>query len=244
MIRFVDRLPYALVVAICAAVAPLLVMLPFAATEVRPLVVVPGMGLVLGFFAAIIILWSKKLRWSATTGEMMSAIRAEGRAEGADSGAISWSWRENSEVESGGSWTRVVSFSDFYSLNRPQIVRMWIVDCLIGILGWSVAFLLFSAPSFALTVTLAGLLALHIARIAWLIRQHNLMLTLYQSTVTIVVGGTAGVTIVLLAYVGSTLDLIGSWPVYRHVSLALLLLLVFFVFVDIAIASILRKLLR
>jgi hypothetical protein len=244
MIRFVDRLPYALVVAICAAVAPLLVMLPFATTEVRPLVVVPGMGLVLGFFAAIIILWSKKLRWSATTGEMMSAIRAEGRAEGADSGAISWSWRENSEVESGGSWTRVVSFSDFYSLNRPQIVRMWIVDCLIGILGWSVAFLLFSGPSFALTVTLAGLLAVHIARIAWLIRQHNLMLTLYQSTVTIVVGGTAGVTIVLLAYVGSTLDLIGSWPVYRHVSLALLLLLVFFVFVDIAIASILRKLLR
>ena len=244
MTRFVDRLPYALVVAICAAVAPLLVMLPFATTEVRPLVVVPGMGLVLGFFAAIIILWSKKLRWSATTGEMMSAIRAEGRAEGADSGAISWSWRENSEVESGGSWTRVVSFSDFYSLNRPQIVRMWIVDCLIGILGWSVAFLLFSGPSFALTVTLAGLLAVHIARIAWLIRQHNLMLTLYQSTVTIVVGGTAGVTIVLLAYVGSTLDLIGSWPVYRHVSLALLLLLVFFVFVDIAIASILRKLLR
>ena len=144
MIRFVDRLPYALVVAICAAVAPLLVMLPFAATEVRPLVVVPGMGLVLGFFAAIIILWSKKLRWSATTGEMMSAIRAEGRAEGADSGAISWSWRENSEVESGGSWTRVVSFSDFYILNRPQIVRIWIVDGLIGILGWSVAFLLFS----------------------------------------------------------------------------------------------------
>ena len=244
MIRFVDRLPYALVVAICAAVAPLLVMLPFAATEVRPLVVVPGMGLVLGFFAAIIILWSKKLRWSATTGEMMSAIRAEGRAEGADSGAISWSWRESHEVESGGFWTRAVSFSDFYSLNRPQIVRMWIVDCLIGILGWSVAFLLFSGPSFALTVTLAGLLAVHIARIAWLIRQHNLMLTLYQSTVTIVVGGTAGVTIVLLAYVGSTLDLIGSWPVYRHVSLALLLLLVFFVFVDIAIASILRKLLR
>jgi hypothetical protein len=92
MTRVVDRLPYALVVAICAAVAPLLVMLPFAAADVRPLVVVPGMGLVLGFFAAIIILWSKKLRWSATTGEMMSAIRAEGRAEGADSGAISWSY--------------------------------------------------------------------------------------------------------------------------------------------------------
>jgi hypothetical protein len=241
MIRFVDRLPYALVVAICAAVAPLLVMLPFATTEVRPLVVVPGMGLVLGFFAAIIILWSKNLRWSATTGEMMSAIRAEG---GADSGAISLSLRENHEVENGSYWTRAVSFSDFYFLNRPQITRMLMIDWLTGILGWSVAFLLFSRPSFALTVTLAGLLAVHIARIAWLIRQHNLMLTLYQSTVTIVVGGTAGVTIVLLAYVGSTLDLIGSWPVYRHVSLALLLLLVFFVFVDIAIASILRKLLR
>ncbi|UPK00777.1 hypothetical protein [Bradyrhizobium sp. 170] len=241
MIRFVDRLPYALVVAICAAVAPLLVMLPFATTEVRPLVVVPGMGLVLGFFAAIIILWSKKLRWSATTGEMMSAIRAEG---GADSGAISLSLRENHEVENGSYWTRAVSFSDFYFLNRPQITRMLMIDWLTGILGWSVAFLLFSRPSFALTVTLAGLLAVHIARIAWLIRQHNLLLTLYQSTVTIVVGGTAGVTIVLLAYVGSTLDLIGSWPVYRHVSLALLLLLVFFVFVDIAIASILRKLLR
>ena len=121
---------------------------------------------------------------------------------------------------------------------------MWIVDCLIGILGWSVAFLLFSGPSFALTVTLAGLLALHIARIAWLIRQHNLMLTLYQSTVTIVVGGVAGAIIVLLAYVTSALDLIGSWPVYRNVSLALALLPCFLVFVDIAIASILRKLLR
>jgi len=241
MIRVVDRLPYALVVAICAAVAPLLVMLPFATTEVRPLVVVPGMGLVLGFFAAIIILWSKNLRWSATTREMMSAIRAEG---GADSGAISWSLRESHVVENGSFWTRAVSFSDFYFLNRPQITRMLMIDWLTGILGWSVAFLLFSRPSFALTVTLAGLLAVHIARIAWLIRQHNLMLTLYQSTVTIVVGGTAGVTIVLLAYVGSTLDLIGSWPVYRHVSLALLLLPVFFVFVDIAIASILRKLLR
>jgi hypothetical protein len=241
MIRFVDRLPYALVVAICAAVAPLLVMLPFATTEVRPLVVVPSMGLVLGFFAAIIILWSKKLRWSATTGEMMSAIRAEG---GADSGAISWSLRQSHVVENGSFWTRAVSLSDFYFLNRPQITRMLMIDWLTGILGWSVAFLLFSRPSFALTVTLAGLLAVHIARIAWLIRQHNLMLTLYQSTVTIVVGGTAGVTIVLLAYVGSRLDLIGSWPVYRHVSLALLLLLVFFVFVDIAIASILRKLLR
>ena len=170
MIRFVDRLPYALVVAICAAVAPLLVMLPFATTEVRPLVVVPGMGLVLGFFAAIIILWSKKLRWSATTGEMMSAIRAEG---GADSGAISLSLRENHEVENGSYWTRAVSFSDFYFLNRPQITRMLMIDWLTGILGWSVAFLLFSRPSFALTVTLAGLLAVHIARIAWLIRQHN-----------------------------------------------------------------------
>ena len=131
MTRFVDRLPYALVVAICAAVAPLLVMLPFATTEVRPLVVVPGMGLVLGFFAAIIILWSKNLCWSATTGEMRSAIRAE---DGAESGAISWSLRESHEVENGSYWTRAVSFSDFYSLNRPQIVRMWIVDCLIGIL--------------------------------------------------------------------------------------------------------------
>jgi len=239
MIRFVDRLPYALVVAICAAVAPLLVMLPFATTEVRPLVVVPGMGLVLGFFAAIIILWSKNLRWSATTDEMMSAIRAEG---GAESGAISWSWRESHEVESGGFWTRAVSFSDFYLLNRPQIVRMWIVDGLLGILVWSVAFLLFSGPSFALTMTLAGLLAGHIARIAWLSRQRNLMLTLNQSTVTIVVGGVAGAIIVLLAYAISALDLIGSWSVYRSVSLALALLAFFFVLVDIAIASILRKL--
>ncbi|OAF14273.1 hypothetical protein AYJ54_42710 [Bradyrhizobium centrolobii] len=62
MMRFIDSLPYALVVAICAAVAPLLGMLPFATTEFRPLVVVPGMGLVLGFLAAIIILRSKNLR--------------------------------------------------------------------------------------------------------------------------------------------------------------------------------------
>jgi hypothetical protein len=45
---------------------------------------------------------------------------------------------------------------------------MLMIDWLTGILGWSVAFLLFSGPSFALTVTLAGLLAVHIARIAWL----------------------------------------------------------------------------
>jgi hypothetical protein len=241
MIRFVDRLPYALVVAICAAVAPLLVMLPFAAADVRPLVVVPGMGLVLGFFAAIIILWSKKLRWSATTGEMMSAIRAEG---GADSGAISWSLRESHVVENGSFWTRAVSFSDFYFLNRPQIVRMWIVDCLIGILGWSAALLLFSEPNFALTVTLAGLLAVHVARIAWLIRQRNLMLTLYQSTVTIVVGGAAGAIIVFLAYFSVLGYSSNWWPAYRNVNLTFALLPCFLVFVDVAIASILRKFLR
>ena len=91
MIRFVDRLPYALVVAICAAVAPLLVMLPFATADVRPLVVVPGMGLVLGFFAAIIILWSEKStlvgdhgrndvsdtrgRWSRQRGDLVVVTR-------------------------------------------------------------------------------------------------------------------------------------------------------------------------
>ena len=240
MIRFVDRLPYALVVAICAAVAPRLVMLPFAAADVRPLVVVPGMGLVLGFFAAIIILWSKNLRWSATTGEMKSAIRAEG---GADSGAISLSARENHEVENGSFWTRAVSFNDFYFLNRPQIVRMGIIDSLIGILGWSGALLLFSEPNFALTVTLAGLLAVHVARIAWLTRQRNLMLTLYQSAATIVVGGAAGAIVVLLAYASVVGYSRNWWPGYRNVSLALALLPVFFVLVDIAIASF-RKFLR
>ena len=241
MIRFVDRLPYALVVAICAAGAPLLVMLPFATTEVRPLVVVPGMGLVLGFFAAIIILWSKNLRWSATTGEMRSAIRAEG---GADSGAISWTLRENHEGENGSYWTREVSFSDFYILNRPQIVRIWIVDGLIGVLGWSVTLRLFSEPNFALTVTLAGLLAVHVARIAWLTRQRNLMLTLYQSAATIVVGGAAGAIILLLAYASLVGYSSNWWPAYRNVSLALALLPCFLVFVAIATASILRKLLR
>ena len=241
MIRFVDRLPYALVVAICAAGAPLLVMLPFATTEVRPLVVVPGMGLVLGVFAAIIILWSKSLRWSATTGEMMSAIRAEG---GADSGAISWTLRENHEGENGSYWTREVSFSDFYILNRPQIVRIWIVDGLIGVLGWSVTLRLFSEPNFALTVTLAGLLAVHVARIAWLTRQRNLMLTLYQSAATIVVGGAAGAIILLLAYASLVGYSSNWWPAYRNVSLALALLPCFLVFVAIATASILRKLLR
>jgi len=205
------------------------------------LVVVPGMGLVLGFFAAIIILWSKSLRWSATTGEMMSAIRAEG---GADSGAISWTLRENHEGENGSYWTREVSFSDFYILNRPQIVRIWIVDGLIGVLGWSVTLRLFSEPNFALTVTLAGLLAVHVARIAWLTRQRNLMLTLYQSAATIVVGGAAGAIILLLAYASLVGYSSNWWPAYRNVSLALALLPCFLVFVAIATASILRKLLR
>jgi hypothetical protein len=239
--RFIDNLPYAFFVAICAAVAPLLVMLPFATTEVRPLVVVPGMGLVLGFFAAIIILRSKNLRWSATVGEMMSAIRAEG---GADSGAILLSVRETHEVENGGFGTRSVSFRDFNFSNRPKITRMLMIDWLTGILGWSVAFLLFSEPGFALTVTLTGLLAVHVIRIAWLIRQHNLMLTLHQSTVTIVVGVAAGAMFLPLAYVTTALNLIGWWPVYRTVSFILAALSVFFVYVDIAIASLLRSFLR
>src|SRR5262249_19751266 len=144
------------------------------------------------------------------TGEMMSAIRAEG---GADSGAISLSLRENHEVENGSYWTRAVSFSDFYLLNRPQIVRMWMVDCLIGILGWSAALLLFGAPHFALTTTIPGLLAGHFARIVWLMRQLNLMLTLYQSSLAIVVGAAAGAMIFLLAYltVGRGYST-NSWP--------------------------------
>jgi hypothetical protein len=240
-LRFIDSLPYALVVAVCAAVAPLLVMLLVAttATTVRPLVVVPGMGLILGFLAAIIIVRSKNLRWSASVGEMMSAIRAEG---GADNGAISLSVPE---IEfKNGRFTHKVSFRDFHLLNRPRITRMLMIDWLAGILGWSAAFLLFSDASLALTVTLAGLLAVHIARIAWLIRQDNLTLTLHQSTVTIVVAGAAGAIILTLAYVTTALGLIGSWPVYRNVSLILVLLSCFFVYVDIAIASLFRKFLR
>lgn len=241
MRRFVDSLPYALVVAICAAIAPLLVMLPFTTTEFRPLVVVPGMGLVLGFLAAIIVLRSKNLRWSATAGEMMSAIRAEG---GADSGAISLSVRKIHEVENGRFGTHPVNFRDFHFLNRPQITRMLWIDWLTGISGWSAAFLLFSDASSALTVTLAGLLAVHITRIAWLIRQHNLMLTLHQSMVTVVVGGTAGAIILLLAYVSITVGTTASWPEYRNVSFALALLSFFIVYVDIAIASLFRNFLR
>jgi hypothetical protein len=239
--RFIDNLPYALVVAICAAVAPLLVMLLFATTEFRPLVVVPGMGLVLGVFAAILILRSKNLRWSATVGEMMSAIRAEG---GGDSGAIWLSTREIHEVGNGGFGTHSVSFRDFQALNRPRTTRMLMIDWLTGIPGWSAAFLLFSDASFALTVTLAGLLAVHIVRIAWLVRQRNLTLTLHQSTVAIVVGGAAGAIILTLAYVTIALDPIGSWPVYRNISFSLVLLSFFFVYVDIAIASLLRNFLR
>jgi hypothetical protein len=152
--------------------------------------------------------------------------------------------RENHEGENGSYWTREVSFSDFYILNRPQIVRIWIVDGLIGVLGWSVTLRLFSEPNFALTVTLAGLLAVHVARIAWLTRQRNLMLTLYQSAATIVVGGAAGAIILLLAYASLVGYSSNWWPAYRNVSLALALLPCFLVFVAIATASILRKLLR
>ena len=71
------------------------------------------------------------------------------------------------------------------------------------------------------------------------------MLTLYQSTVTIVVGGVAGAIIALLAYAISALDLIAivvSVPQRRASHLPCLP--VFVVLVDIAIASILRKFLR
>jgi hypothetical protein len=200
------------------------------------LVVLPGMGLVLGFFAAILILRSKNLRWSATVSEMMSAIRAEG---GADSGAISLSVPE---IEfKNGRFTHSVSFRDFRLLNRPQITRMMMIDWLAGMLGWSATFLLFSDARFALTVTLAGLLAVHIARITWLIRQHHLALTRHQSTVTIAVGVTAGAVILALAYVSSVSDLAGWRPVYRNVSLLLVLLSCSLVYVDIAIASIIRN---
>jgi hypothetical protein len=235
MMKFFDNWPYALFVAVCSVVAPLLVM-SLVATTVRPLVVVPGMGLVSGFFAAIIILKSKHLRWSATVGEMMSAIRAEG---GADSGAISLSVPE---IEfKNGRFTHKVSFRDFHFLNRPRITRMLMIDWLAGILGWSVTFLLLSEPGLALTVTLAGLLIVHVARIAWLIRQRNLTLTLHQSTVTIAVGVAAGAVFLALAYASSALDLIGWWPVYRNVSLTLVLLSCSLVYVDIAIASIIRN---
>ncbi|MGJ5091382.1 hypothetical protein ACQR18_04835 [Bradyrhizobium oligotrophicum] len=237
--RFFDNLPYALLVAVCAAVAPLLVILLYAIKDVRAFVVWPGMGLVCGFFAAIIILRSKNLRWSATTGEMMSAISAEG---GADGVAISLSVPEI-EFKSG-RFTHSVSFRDFHLLNRPQITRMLVIDWLAGVLGWSVTFLLFSEPSFALTVTLVGLLAVHVARIAWLMRQRHLALTVHQSIVTIAVGVAAGTVILALAYASSALDLIGWWPVYRNVSLSLALLSWFFVYVDIAIASIARNSLR
>jgi hypothetical protein len=240
MIRFIDSLPYALFLAVWTAAAPLLVGLPFGATEVQLLIVVPSMG-ILGFFAAIITLRSKNLRWSATVGEMMSAIRAKG---GADSGAISLSVREIHEVENGGFGTHSVSFRDFQALNRPRTTRMLMIDWLTGIPGWSAAFLLFSDASFALTMTLAGLLAVHIVRIAWIVRQRNLALTLHQSTVVIVVGGAAGAIILTLAYVTTTLDPIGSWPVYRNISFSLVLLSFFFVYVDIAIASLLRNFLR
>jgi hypothetical protein len=130
--RFIDSLPYALFWAVWTAAAPLLVGLPFGATEVQLLIVVPSMG-ILGFFAAIITLRSKNLRWSATVGEMKSAIRAEG---GAGSGAISLSVREIHEVENGGFGTHSVSFRDFQALNRPRTTRMLMIDWLTGILGW------------------------------------------------------------------------------------------------------------
>ena len=118
------------------------------------------------------------------------------------------------------------------------------IDWLAGILGWSVTFLLLSEPGFALTVTLAGLLIVHVARIAWLIRQRNLTLTLHQSTVTIAAGVAAGAVVLALGYESSALDLIGWWPVYRTVSLMLVLLSCSLVYADIAIASISRNFLR
>lgn len=237
MKRFIDGLPYGLVVAICAAVAPLLVMLLMGAMEVRALVVVPGMMLVLGFFAAVIILKIKSLRWSATFSEMMSAIRSEGAA---NSGPNWWSETQILEFKNG-RFTHSVSVRDFTSLNRPQINRMLVIDWLTGILGWSVSFYLFNDKSVGLTVTLAGLLAVHIARITWLVRQHHLALTFHQSIATIALGVVACAVIVPLSYVSSALNLLGWWEVYRNAVLALALLSCFLVYADIAIASIIRK---
>ena len=237
MKRFIDKLPYVLVVAICAAVAPLLVMLLMGAMEVRALVVVPGMMLVLGFFAAIIILKSKNLRWCATFSEMMSAIRSEGAA---NSGPNWWSETQILEFKNG-RFTHSVSVRDFTSLNRPQINRMLVIDWLTGILGWSVSFYLFNDKSVGLTVTLAGLLAVHIARITWLVRQHHLALTFHQSIATISVSVVAGTVIVALSYASSALNLIGWWQEYRNVSVLLALLSFFLVYADIAIASIITK---
>ena len=237
MKRFIDGLPYGLVVAICAAVAPLLVMLLMGAMEVRALVVVPGMMLVLGFFAAVIILKIKSLRWSATFSEMMSAIRAEGAADNWSNGSSGPQILEYTN----GKFAKTVSLRDFNSLNRPHITRMLMIDWLTGVLGWSLAFYLFSDKSLGLTVTLAGLLTVHIARIRWLIRQRHLALTFHQSIATIALGVVACAVIVPLSYVSSALNLLGWWEVYRNAVLALALLSCFLVYADIAIASIIRK---
>ena len=118
---------------------------------------------------------------------------------------------------------------------------MLVIDWLTGILGWSVSFYLFNDKSVGLTVTLAGLLAVHIARITWLVRQHHLALTFHQSIATISVSVVAGTVIVALSYASSALNLIGWWQEYRNVSVLLALLSFFLVYADIAIASIITK---
>jgi len=237
MMKLIDSLPYALFLAVWAAVGPLLVVLLLAASDLQALFFVPGMGFVIGFFGALFLLRSKNLRWWATVGDMMSATRSEGAADGQ---VMSWSVREMREAK-GPAERRPVSFSDFHLANRPQITRMLVIDWLVGILGWSAAFILISDAGFALTATLACLLAVHVVRIAWLMRQRHLALTLQQSVATIAVGAAAGSVILTLAYVSSGMDLVGRWPVYRNVSLSLTLLSWFLPYVDIAIASIIRN---
>jgi hypothetical protein len=238
MMKIIDSLPYALFLAVWAAVGPLLVVLLLAASDVQALVVVPGMGLVIGFFGALFLLRSKNLRWWATVGDMMSATGSEGAADGQ---TMSWSVREMPEAKLGPAERLPVSFSDFHLANRPQITRMLVIDWLVGILGWSAAFILISDAGFALTATLACLLAVHVVRIAWLMRQRHLALTLQQSAATIAVGAAAGSVILTIAYVSSGMDLVGRWPVYRNVSFSLTLVSWFLPYVDIAIASIIRN---
>jgi hypothetical protein len=152
-------------------------------------------------------------------------------------------------------WLRDVSlnqrtFQEFNRLNRRQTFSMFGVDWLIAIPVWSATFFHFGDdPSLALTVTLACLLAVHIARMPKLVHQPNLELSFDQSVGALVIGmgGLAFAVFMTFVLVAPPFnDLATQSPrlyrsAYGTVAISLMLISMLLVLVDYAIVSFFRR---
>lgn len=204
------------------------------------LIYTPVFGLCIGLLVAISLLRSRNLRWSATRSDLVSAAREE---RGADGEKIALAVQASRSAEGRGLDDSPITFSDFHRLNRPKIYLMTFVDWVIASLGWSATLFFFRELSFGLILALASLLAVSVVRITRLVHRHDLMLTTSQSVVAVVVGAVGGAIIIFFAF-AATMTLPADSRMYRGITALLALVSFLLVYVDIAIASTFRRVLR